>query len=99
MRALRREIETRLKPDVLALQECPGRDPCDAVPAGFVLVGVAGTHAQGRFAHLYCREGLRMEKICPSSGAPVVIGRMQVNDLKVDVVLSLIHISEPTRPY
>ena len=80
--AMRREIE-RLRPDVLALQECPGDGPCDAVPEGMKLVASVEAHPAGCFAQLYCREHLEMKAVDMKGDVPAVAARCVLQGVEV----------------
>ena len=69
--AMRREL-LRLKPDVLALQECPGDGVSDAVPAGMRLLGSVECHAAGCYTQLYCRSDLDMVPVVLRDDSPAV---------------------------
>jgi len=80
--AMKREI-LRLKPDVLALQECPGDGVCDAVPYGMELVGSVECHAQGCYTQLYCRSDWGMRPVQLPVDTPAVAGIATVNGVEV----------------
>ena len=75
-----------MRPDIVALQECLGRDRSQAVPDGYRLIGCCASHAPGRFVHLYCKDELVMESLSSPARRPFVIGRTVVNDITVDFV-------------
>ena len=80
--AMKREI-LRWKPDVLALQECPGDRVCDAVPDGMDLIGSVECHAEGCYTQLYCRSDWKMRAVQLPAGTPAVAGVETVNGIEV----------------
>ena len=80
--AMRREI-LRLKPDVLALQECPGEGACAAVPEGMKFVGSVEGHPEGCYAQLYCRADLDMQVVELRNRAPAVVARCTLHGIEV----------------
>jgi hypothetical protein len=80
--AMKREI-SRLKPDVLALQECPGGDRCSAVPEELQLVGSVEAHPAGCYVQLYARSSYAMENVSLRSGLPAVAGICKVKETRV----------------
>ncbi len=88
--AMKREI-LRLKPDVLALQECPGGGRCEAVPEDMDLVGVVEAHPEDCYVQLYVRSPLAMQRVALHRDVPAVAGICKVKDTPVCFVSAHLH--------